>query len=147
MANLLNEYHQKQEDIKKQITEGVLPVDSLLAMQELNYRVYVLETLQTFCKTAPVTEEVTVMSIHFQVLFAFICALLKEHTIGVKADEARKKKRETVKGNLETIIQDSRRQFQNFQMTTPDHYKRSVSSMINTILSAWLQYRSTYMEL
>lgn len=147
MANLLNDYRQKQEEIKKQISEGGFPVNSLLPMQELNYRIYVLETLQSFCKSAPVTTELKEISMHYQVMLAYLRALSKEHTLGIKADEDLKKKRDTSKESLELILQDGCRQFQNFQMTGPDQYKRSVSGMINTVLPAWIQYRNTFVIL
>lgn len=147
MANLLNDYRQKQEEIRVQISEGGFPANSLLVMQELHYRIFVLETLQSFCKSAPVTMDLQEISIHYQVMLAYMRALVKEHTLGMKADEDLKKKRETAKENLELILQDGCRQFQSFQMTVPDQYKRSVSGMINTVLPAWIQYRNTFVIL
>lgn len=147
MANLLNDYRQKQEEIRVQISEGGFPANSLLAMQELNYRIYVLETLQTFCKSAPVTTDLKEISIHYQVMLAYMRALGKEHTLGIKADEDLKKKRDTAKGNLELLLQDGCRQFQSFQMTAQYQYKRSVSGMINMVLPAWIQYRNTFVIL
>ena len=67
MANLLNDYRQKQEEIRGQISEGGFPSNSLLPMQELHYRIFVLETLQSFCKSAPVTMDLQEISIHYQV--------------------------------------------------------------------------------
>ena len=147
MANLLNDYRQKQEEIRGQVTKGGFPSNSLLPMQELHYRIFVLETLQTFCKSAPVTTDLQEISIHYQVMLAYMRALVKEHTLGIKADEDLKKKRGTAKDNLELILQDGCRQFQSFQMTAPDQYKRNVSSMINTVLPAWIQYRDTFVIL
>lgn len=147
MANLLDDYRKKQEEMKMQVAEGDFVVNFLMEMQELNYRIYVLETLQFFCKSAPVTEDMTQIGIHYQIMSTIVRSLLKEHTLGVKADEELKKKRETARGNLEAIIQDTGRQFNSFQMTAPDIYKRCVSSTINSVLAAWIQYRNTYVNL
>ena len=46
MASILSQLLKKQADIKEQIAANSLPLDELLVMQELNYRISVLETFQ-----------------------------------------------------------------------------------------------------
>ena len=43
MAKLLDQYLQKQTELRAQIAANALPGDSLLVMQEVNYRICVLE--------------------------------------------------------------------------------------------------------
>ena len=44
MATILDQYLEKQNTIRSQIAENSLPPEDLLIMQELNYRICVLET-------------------------------------------------------------------------------------------------------
>ena len=147
MAKLLDDYRKKQEQNRNQIAEGVFPEESLMAMQELDYRVSVLETLQAFCKSSPRAEDLTKISIHYQTLLAYIRTLMKEHGLGMKADDDMKKKRETAKGNMETIVENGCKQFSSMQQPVAEQYRKSVSNLINTVLPAWLQYRNTYVQL
>mgnify|MGYP000019559034 CR=1 FL=1 len=48
MATILDQYLEKQNTIRSQIAENSLPPEDLLIMQELNYRICVLETFQSF---------------------------------------------------------------------------------------------------
>lgn len=48
MATILDQYLEKQNSIRSQIAENSLPPEDLLIMQELNYRICVLETFQSF---------------------------------------------------------------------------------------------------
>ncbi len=68
MATILDKYREKQSIIQSQISENSLPPEELLQMQELNYRVCVLETFQAFCKSAPITMDTRVMGYHFQLV-------------------------------------------------------------------------------
>ena len=51
MATVLESCKTKRDTYVSQIAEGCLPLDELLFVQELNYRISVLETFQNFCKT------------------------------------------------------------------------------------------------
>lgn len=86
----------------QQITEGCLPLDELLFVQELNYRISVLETFQNFCKTAPVTTDTRVMSFHYQLVDAYTRFLMNERKFGLKTDENGQKKRETAFSAIRT---------------------------------------------
>lgn len=98
----------------------------------------------TFCKTAPVTDDLTAMSFHYQVVDALITCMLQERQFGIPADEKLKKQRSSALNNLQVIVNSFRKQFKSFAPTSPQSYKEAISRMINTILSAWLQYRHTY---
>ena len=48
MATVLESCKTKRDTYVSQIAEGCLPLDELLFVQELNYRISVLETFQNF---------------------------------------------------------------------------------------------------
>ena len=86
MATILDQYLEKQNTIRSQIAENSLPPEDLLIMQELNYRICVLETFQSFCKSAPITLDTKVMGYHFQMVDAYVRFTLNERRFGLKAD-------------------------------------------------------------
>ncbi len=53
MPNVLQVYREKQANVYKRISAHTLPTKEVLQMQELNYRIFVIETFQAFCKSAP----------------------------------------------------------------------------------------------
>ncbi len=147
MATVLDSYKTKRDTYRSQITEGCLPLDELLFVQELNYRILVLETFQNFCKTAPVTTDTNVMSYHYQLVDAYMRFLLNERKFGLKTDESGQKRRETAYSALQRVIQDARKRFSSFVPGTQDQYKKCIIQLVNTILPVWLQYRNTYIEI
>ena len=46
MATILEQYRKRQNDIREQIAANSLPLDQVLIMQELNYRICVLEPFE-----------------------------------------------------------------------------------------------------
>ena len=61
MATILEQYRKRQNEIREQIAANSLPLDQMLIMQELNYRICVLETFESLCKSAPVTMDTKAM--------------------------------------------------------------------------------------
>ena len=76
MATILEQYRKRQNEIREQIAANSLPLDQMLIMQELNYRICVLETFESLCKSAPVTMDTKAMGFHFQLVR--LCALYAE---------------------------------------------------------------------
>ena len=72
MATILEQYRKRQNDIREQIAANSLPLDQVLIMQELNYRICVLETFESLCKSAPVTMDTKSMGFHFQLVDAYV---------------------------------------------------------------------------
>lgn len=147
MATILNQYREKQSVICSQISENSLPPEDLLFMQELNYRICVLETFQAFCKAAPITLDTHVMGYHFQLVDAYIGFILAERKFGPKTDEEGKKKRETARISLTNVAQDGKKRFASFSANTQEQYKTCITQYINTILPVWMQYRNTYINI
>ena len=105
MATILDQYLEKQNTIRSQIAENSLPPEDLLIMQELNYRICVLETFQSFCKSAPITLDTKVMGYHFQMVDAYVRFTLNERRFGLKADAEGQKRRETALSSFEHVVQ------------------------------------------
>ena len=146
MATLLSQYLTKQEELQSQIKADSLPMDSLLVLQELNYRISVLKTMQAFCLAAPITTDPGAMGYHYQMVEYYIRLLLAERKFGSKADETQLKKRETAATALNGIFEDCRRRFSSFKVNNQSQYRSCIGDMVNTILPAWVQYRNTYIN-
>lgn len=147
MATILDQYREKQETIRAQIAANSLPPEDLLTMQEVNYRICVLETFQAFCKSAPITMDPSVMGYHFQMVDAYMRFILAERRFGPKADAEGQKKRETALRSLERVVQDGKKRFSSFTAGTQEQYKTSISQYVNAVLPVWMQYRNTYINL
>lgn len=147
MANLLEQYLEKREELTSQIKANSMPVDSLTILQELNYRISVLETFKAFSQAAPVTADTKVMGYHYQIVDAYIRFLGTERKFGPKADENGQTKRETAASALERVAQDGRKRFASFKANTQDQYKNCIGNLINTVLPVWVQYRNTYVNI
>ena len=144
MATTLEQYNQMKQQLTAKIADGTMTVDQLLGYQELLYRISVLESCMNFVKTAPVTNDMKVMSYHYQVVEALFTCLVQERQFGIPADDVVKKQRATALENLQTVVNSFRKQFQSFKPAAPEAYRAAVTKMVNTILPAWLQYRFTY---
>ena len=144
MATTLEQYNQMKQQLTAKIADGSMTGDQLLGYQELLYRISVLESCMNFVKTAPVTNDMKVMSYHYQVVEALFTCLVQERQFGIPADDVVRKQRATALENLQTVVNSFRKQFQSFKPAAPEAYRAAVTKMVNTILPAWLQYRFTY---
>ena len=72
MATILQQYREKQQSFCSQNNSGNLPLEKVIEMQEVNYRICVLETFESFCKTAPITTDNKAMGYHYQLVDAYV---------------------------------------------------------------------------
>lgn len=147
MATLLERYVQIKNSFAQKMAEGTLPVEKTLEYQETLYRINVLETCQLFCKTAPVTMDTKVLSLHYQLVEAVMYCMITDHKIGSQPSDELKVKRETAKNSLKQVIYGFQKQFSSFKPVTVELYSTSISNMIAAIIPAWIQYRDTYTNL
>ena len=117
-----------------------------VSMQELNYRICVLETFESLCKSAPVTMDTKAMGFHFQLVDAYVRFTLNERKFGPKTDAEGQKKRETALQSFTQVVQDGRKRFSSFNASTQEQYKTCINNYIKTILPVWMQYRNTYIN-
>ena len=146
MATILEQYRKRQNEIREQIAANSLPLDQMLIMQELNYRICVLETFESLCKSAPVTMDPKAMGFHFQLVDAYVRFTLNERKFGPKTDAEGQKKRETALQSFTQVVQDGRKRFSSFNASTQEQYKTCINNYIKTILPVWMQYRNTYIN-
>ena len=123
MATILEQYRNRQNEIREQIAANSLPLDQMLIMQELNYRICVLETFESLCKSAPVTMDTKSMGFHFQLVDAYVRFTLNERKFGPKTDAEGQKKRETALQSFTQVVQDGRKRFSSFNASTQEQYK------------------------
>ena len=147
MATILDQYRGYRKSTYEQIEKGQFHTDQLLVLQELQYRIHVLEMCMNFCKTAPVTQDQRDLGFHYRVVDAFVSCMMLERRFGMPADENGKIQRDTAFQNFQSIVVSFRRAFQCFYPTTDDSYRVRMCKMINTILPAWIQYRNTYTKI
>lgn len=145
--SILTTYREKQADFNSRIAKHTMQTKENLALQELNYRICVLETFQAFSKSAPMGMKVDDLSYHYQLLDAYIKSVLSERQFGAKTDADGKKRREAAHQSLEKVVQAGRKQFRNFSPSKPEQYSQAVSKYINALLPVWMQYRDTYINL
>ena len=145
MATVLSQYQEQQKKLLDKLPSG-LTNPELLALQELNYRISVLQTMQVYCKTAPVSTDVNALGFHYQLVSASLRFLLSERRFGLKPDEKLARQRETAAASLEKIFSDQNRRFQSFKPTAPELYRKSLQEMVNTVLPAWIAYRTSYIN-
>ncbi len=147
MASVLQTYREKQTEIYHSISANTLPTREVVRMQELNYRICVLETFQALCKSAPMSLDAKELGYHFQMVDAYVRFVLTERRFGPKTDENGQKKRDTALASFEKVVKDGRKRFSSFAPSKPEQYKTSVSQYVNAVLPVWMQYRNTYINL
>ena len=99
MATILEQYTQTKQQLTQQINAQQFPPEQLMYYQELLYRINVLETCMTFCKTAPVTADQRVLGNHYRIVDAYLICLLQERRFGYPADPQQKAQREAAHSN------------------------------------------------
>ena len=134
MATILDNYRNLQNNYRSQIAANSLPLEDNLKMQEVNYRICVLETFESLSKSAPITMDTKVMGYHYQLVDAYV-----KFAEGIK-------KRETAAASFEKVVQDGRKRFSSFSPTSQDQYRSTIGNYILTVLSVWMQYRNTYIN-
>jgi hypothetical protein len=148
MATLLENYYDRSNKFDSgMLTAAPGPAD-IWRQQELLYRIEVLEACQLFAKTAPQSTETGDLVWHFQMMDAYIQNLTIERRFGAKADETLQNRRNTSLVNLLRVIQDYRKRLGSFSPgNDAGFYRKTITSVIQAVLPAWIQYRQTYIEI
>lgn len=144
---LIDVYKNKQIEFQKKIETKDMKLDMLPVLQELNYRIFVFETIQAFCRTSPITLDKKALLYHFQLISGSLRSLLGERKFGPQPSEELKLKRETSASSLEKVIFDGLDRFKAFAPNEPIDYKNNVSKLVNSVLNVWIQYRNTYVNI
>ena len=78
MATWLNDYKNRKLSLEPLLQRGKMTVQELLVYQELLYRIQILETCQSLCKTAPVSADMKELLGHSNVGTTQIYTHLKD---------------------------------------------------------------------
>ena len=144
---ILEEYITKLDELHSTLSAGSFIAEDLAKVQELEYRVCVLETLKYFCKAAPVATDLKKLRSHYSLLGAYFQFLKEERKYGTRTDADGQKQREEGARAFAKVLQDTSRQFASFKPTAQDLYKKSISQLICTVLAVWIRYRETYIKI
>ncbi len=144
---ILEEYIAKKDKLQAALSKGEFAPDVLAKVQELEYRICVLDTLKYFCKAAPVATDLKKLRSHYSLLGAYFQFLKDERKYGTRTDAAGQKMREEGAQAFAKVLQDTSRQFASFKPTSQELYKKSVSQLICAVLPVWIQYRETYIKI
>ncbi len=144
---LIDQYRELNGKFEEKLSAGKLAPEELCTFQELKYRICILETLRILCISAPVSTDTRMLTSHYQVVSAYLRFMSTERKLGTKADEDGLKKREAAAGSLERVMTDWAKRFGSFKPNTPELYKSQVTEYINAVLTVWIQYRNTYINI
>lgn len=143
MAKILDIYKEKQNVVEQAINQNILPLSDLERVQELRYRIGVIEALRIYCKMAPITDNIEMMLKHFNQVFDYLGALAKEHLVKDSKDESINNARKTAKLALSDTYTGMANVFGHFKATSQNSYKEQIIKVINGFIPVWLQYRDT----
>ena len=147
MATWLDGYHTMKEQAAPAAEQGQLSFAQAMCYQELLYRIEVLEVCQMLCRTAPVTTDLKPLADHYHLVDAYIQCLGRERRFGTPADEKQKVRRKTAAEAMERVLADCRKRFSSFCPSHKEQYKRSIDTLMNTVLPVWLQLRNAYIKI
>lgn len=143
MAKILDIYKEKQNIVEQAVKQNMLPLSDLERVQELRYRIGVIEALRIYCLTAPVTDNIETMLKHFNQVFDYLGGLEKEHLVKDSKDDAINNARKTAKSALGDSYKGIANVFGHFKATSQNSYKEQIINVINGFIPVWLQYRDS----
>jgi hypothetical protein len=147
MATLLEKYQALKNGFDASLPSAQPHPSQIWQHQELLYRIAALDTFRIFVETAPKSVEMNVLVTHYRMVDAYIQHLTQERRCGNSADEAVRKQRDTAHGSLLKVVQDYRRRFGSFAPGNNTQYQADIRNAIGVVVSAWIQYRNTYVEI
>ena len=92
---LIDQYKGLHKQLEDKLTAGTITLEELGVLQEVKYRICVLDTLRVFCASAPKTTDTTKLCYHYQLVSTYLKFICSERRFGNKTDEDGLKKRET----------------------------------------------------
>lgn len=142
---LIDKYIAAKKALEEKLAKANSDIQQMVELQELNYRIDVLDTVKLMCITAPISKDGKLLSHHYAHASAYIRFLPKERQFG-KADDELKNKRETANEALQRVIEDGCRRFSSFKAEAEDTYKKLLNEFVSNVLTIWVQYRNTYIK-
>ena len=131
MATVLENYYGFRQQLLQRMTQQQITAGDLWLYGEVLYRIGVLETCQMYLRSAPITNEMSFLVGHYQMLDAYVQNLARERRYGPNRGPDTQKERDAA----------------GFQPAEPEAYQKEIGRVITTLLPAWLQYRNTFVPL
>ena len=144
---IMEQYQEQVKELDEQLEAGKLPLMKMPILQELKYRISVMQSLRAFSKLAPKTLDKQKISFHYQITRTYLSLLVGGHPLGQNADEEGMQKRETAEEFLQRVVEDGVRKFKKFSFENEDEYRNKIVQHITAVLPIWIQYRNTYIKL
>ena len=147
MATVLENYYGFRQQLLQRMTQQQITAGDLWLYGEVLYRIGVLETCQMYLRSAPITNEMSFLVGHYQMLDAYVQSLATERRYGPNRGPDTQKERDAAQNNLGRVIEDYRKRFSSFKPSSPETYGHAISKLIQTLLPAWLQFRNTFVPI
>lgn len=147
MATVLEKYRNRKQQVQQRIDQGQATADTIWQYGELAYRISVLETCQSYTKSAPATTKTESLTKHYQMLDAYIQNLATERAYGPMRGPDTEKERNAARMNLSRVIDDYRKRFASFAPSRDTAYSEEIRKVINAFMPVWLQMRETFVPL
>lgn len=98
-------------------------------------------------QTAPVSDELPVLSAHYIAVDALVSHLLTERRYRSTQNTEVQQARDTARQALVSIVMDYRKRFSAYMPEGAQQYRTDITKTINTVLPAWLAYRETMLAI
>ena len=115
MATLLEKYQNMKSDLMAESEKRLLNETEQLQLQEIVYRVSVLETLMRYTTNMPVTTDKNILVMHFRPLNALVRSLPYERRFGLSGDQKVEAQRTTATTSLMEAMESYLSFFQGYQ--------------------------------
>lgn len=144
---IMEQYQKQVKELDEQLEAGTLPLSKMHILQELKYRISVMQSLRAFSKLAPKTLDKQKISYHYQITRTYLSLLVGGHPLGPNVDEEGMQRRETAEESLLRVVEDGVRKFKKFSFENENDYRNKIIQHITAVLPIWAQYRDTYIKL
>ena len=122
MATVLEKYWNLRCQVEQMMAQNPSHAGLLWSYGEVIYRISVLETCQSFCKSAPQTTDPNCLRGHYQMVDAFIQCMTQERRYGPDRGPNTANERNSAQNNLALVVTDYRSRFSSFNASAPDQY-------------------------
>ena len=145
---LLARYWKLRIDFMDAHKETMPSPKQLWKLQEIMYRIEVLEVFKQFAVAAPLSTDWNVIRNHYLIVDAYAENLSKERDLPAAApDSDIQKQRQTAFESLISVMTDFRKRYKSYKPQGPEQYQKDIERTIATVLPAWVQYRNTINEI
>lgn len=142
---MLQDYVERKNVIEDKM-DGATAHKYMLELQELKYRIFVMETLKVFTDAVPDINDGKAVKFYSGALSAFLRELPLDHAFAPKADDEGLQRRETAVEALQEVCDDACGKLKKYQPSAQDLYKKEITKIIKPITTVWVQYRNTLIE-